>query len=279
MSDYRPFTLATDRGVTLDGAEHGAADGAPILFLHGLTDSWRAFKPLLSRLQGSHRAIAFSHRGHGDSSKPTSGYGIPDLAADAAAALEALGVGRVLVVGHSLGTLAAIRLAASRPELIAGVVLIGPFVTTAGNPTIDELWRDLFATVADPLDPAVVRAWQEGASSPDLDPAFLAEVITESMKSPARVWRAAFEDLLTTDLSDDLGKIAAPTLVIVGELDAMCEADAERVSIAVPGARLVRLPSRAHAPHWEDPATVAQLLADFLDGVGPAAKPAFAPAS
>ena len=64
----RSITISS--GVTLQYAERGGALGIPVVFLHGVTDSWRSFEPILDRLPGTIRAFAITQRGHGNSSKP-----------------------------------------------------------------------------------------------------------------------------------------------------------------------------------------------------------------
>ena len=68
----RSVTLSS--GITLQYAERGQTSGVPVVFLHGVTDSWRSFEPVLDRLPGTVRALAMTQRGHGDSSKPDNGY-------------------------------------------------------------------------------------------------------------------------------------------------------------------------------------------------------------
>jgi pimeloyl-ACP methyl ester carboxylesterase len=73
--------------------EQGDADGVPVVLLHGVTDSWRSFEPVLPHLPDSIRAIAVTQRGHGDAPKPESGYLIEDLAGDVVALMDELQLG------------------------------------------------------------------------------------------------------------------------------------------------------------------------------------------
>lgn len=88
-------------GPRLHYAERGDSDGQAILFLHGWPDSWFSFSRLLPLLPGRYRTLAPDQRGFGDSDRPDAGYGIDDLASDAAAFLDTLGIERAAVVGHS----------------------------------------------------------------------------------------------------------------------------------------------------------------------------------
>src|SRR5689334_24781195 len=108
MSSSPDLTLATRRvslptGVTLEYVEQGSPSGLPVLFAQGLSDSLRSYEPVLPHLLPSIRAIAVSQRGHGDSTRPETGYRVRDFAADLAAFLDAIGVERAVAVGHSMG--------------------------------------------------------------------------------------------------------------------------------------------------------------------------------
>ena len=61
-------------GLRIPYVEHGDRTGTPVLMLHGYTDSWRSFEPLLRHLPPGLRAIAPSQRGHGDAGRPAVGY-------------------------------------------------------------------------------------------------------------------------------------------------------------------------------------------------------------
>ena len=78
------------KGVRLEYVEQGDPAGVPVVMLHGVTDSWRSFERVLPHLPPSVRAIAVTQRGHGDSSKPDTGYRTRDFAAGNAELLIAL---------------------------------------------------------------------------------------------------------------------------------------------------------------------------------------------
>jgi non-heme chloroperoxidase len=90
-------------GVKLTYVEQGDPKGIPVILLHGITDSLRSFENVLPHLPDSIHAFALSQRGHGDSDRPTTGYRPQDFAADLAAFVETLGLGPVVVAGHSMG--------------------------------------------------------------------------------------------------------------------------------------------------------------------------------
>src|ERR1700741_4320453 len=106
-----PKTIELSPGVALNYVEHGARAGFPVVFLHGLTDSWRSFELVMPHLSPSIRAFALTQRGHGDSDRPATGYRSGDFSADVAAFLTSVGIDAALLVGHSLGSTNAMRFA------------------------------------------------------------------------------------------------------------------------------------------------------------------------
>src|SRR5262245_10567419 len=119
----RDGTVDLPTGVRLRYREHGARDGPAILCLHGYTDSSYSFSRIMPLLPPAFRTVTLDQRGHGESSRPVGGYTIGDLAADAAAALDTLGIAGATVVGHSMGSFVAQRLALDHPERVQRLVL------------------------------------------------------------------------------------------------------------------------------------------------------------
>jgi pimeloyl-ACP methyl ester carboxylesterase len=259
-------SIALPTGITLPYAEQGLASGVPVVFLHGVTDSWRSFEPVLERLPPTVRALAVTQRGHGGSSKPAAGYGYRDLSEDVRRFMDALRLPEAVIVGHSMGSMVAQRFAADHPERVAGLVLMGAFRTIHGNAVIQEFWDAALATLEDPIDPAFVREFQVSTLARPVPPELLEIVVEESLLVPARVWRAAFRAFLDTpDFSPELARVTAPALLAWGDRDSYAgSADQEALRVAVPGARLLVYRGGGHAFHWEDPGRFANDLVAFL---------------
>jgi pimeloyl-ACP methyl ester carboxylesterase len=98
--------------------------GSAIVALHGLTASHVNFVGIAERLAGRRPLLAFDLRGRGQSDKPASGYGMRQHALDVAAAMRSLGLGRSVVLGHSMGAYIGAALAAEFPDLVAGLVML-----------------------------------------------------------------------------------------------------------------------------------------------------------
>jgi pimeloyl-ACP methyl ester carboxylesterase len=251
-------------GVRLEYVEQGDPSGVPVVLLHGITDSWRSFSPVLPYLPDWIRAFAISQRGHGDSARPEGGYRPSDFAADIAAFLDAKGIDRAVVVGHSMGGIVAMRLALDHPNRVMGLVLVDTFLKMRGNAEIEEFYHSTIAVLEDPVDSSLAREFQESTLSRPIEPAFFETVVRESLKLPARVWRDAFGGLLDVDFSDEIGAVDVATLVLWGDRDTYCSReDQEELASAMPAARLEVYRETGHALHWEEPERFASDLTVF----------------
>ncbi|MCP2262542.1 Pimeloyl-ACP methyl ester carboxylesterase [Streptoalloteichus tenebrarius] len=120
--DARTRYLRTPEGHRLAYVDTGGT-GRPVLALHGAYGRGRVFLDLAERLGPDYRVIAVDQRGHGLSDHPGD-YGREAFLRDAAAVIEQLDLAPALVVGHSLGGINAVQLAARRPELVAAAVVV-----------------------------------------------------------------------------------------------------------------------------------------------------------
>lgn len=263
-------TVRLASGIALRCVEHGAAAGRPVLFLHGWPDSSFSFSRLVPLIPPECRQVSIDQRGFGESDRPATGYDIDTLAADAAAVLDALGIGQVAVVGHSFGSFVARRLALAFPARVSHLVLVGTGVETA-NPVTREVQASI-RDLADPLPVGFVRALQAGTAHVPLPEPFFERILAESLKAPARVWRDSFDGLLSYRDADQLHRIAAPTLILWGDQDALFPRDDQtHLQSAIPDATLRIYDETGHCPNWERPERVAADLVAFVRGPSAAA--------
>jgi pimeloyl-ACP methyl ester carboxylesterase len=164
----------TDRTVPGDGvglhARDWGGDGTPVVLLHGLASNARIWDGVAQRLAGAGmRVVALDQRGHGESEQPAGGYDFATGCRDLAAALDALGLARPVLVGHSWGANVALQYAAERAEAVAGLVLVdGGFLGVADWPGMTrELARERLAPprFAVPLEDWLARAGRFAADT------------------------------------------------------------------------------------------------------------------
>jgi pimeloyl-ACP methyl ester carboxylesterase len=262
IESTKAVSLAT--GIRLPYVEQGDPAGVPVVLLHGYTDSWRSWQLVLPFLPESLHVFAPTQRGHGDADRPAAAYRPRDFAADVAAFMDALEIDKAVIVGTSMGSIVAQRFAIDFPERLVGLVLVAA-ATTWRTPAALEI-AEVVATLEDPIDPGFVREFQESTLAQPVPQAFLDTIVAESLKVPARVWQAALrEGHLEANLAGELGKIAAPALVVAGARDAIHPpGEHEALAGAIAGAELVVYPEAGHALHWEEPQRFAADLMAFV---------------
>lgn len=261
-STIRTAELAS--GLRLPFVEHGDPSGVPMILLHGVTDSWRSFEPVLPHLPDSIHAFALTQRGHGDADRPAAGYLARDFATDVAAFADAVGLGAAIIVGHSMGSTNALRFAVDYPGRTLGLVLAGAFATYLDKADLRQFQQTDVAQLADPVDEAFAREFQLSTLARPVPQALLDTAVRESLKLPARVWQALFAGFFEDDFSPRLGEIRAPTLIVWGDGDAYCpRRDQQLLMDTIEGAQLVVYEGAGHAVHWEEPERFAADLADF----------------
>jgi len=232
-----------------------------LLLVHGFTDTSRSFSLLAPHLVGR-RLIIPDLRGHGASPEGR-GCGIGDFAEDIAGLVRCLRLERPVVVGHSLGAMIALELAARQPELVGGLVLLAGTLKPDLAP--DHPMVVGVQALRDPISPAdPFYAWWH-ACQPGVPPAFLAAAASEASAMPATRWRAILDEIRGADLTAAARALRVATLVIGGGRDPIFDASHQRRLVEeIPAARFAAAAHCGHNPHWEDPALVAAAISDYL---------------
>jgi non-heme chloroperoxidase len=264
----RASTVTLGTNLTLSYSAQGARSGPALMLLPGPTDSWQSYAAVLERLPSSIRAIAVSQRGHGDSDKPPRGYQVEDFAADVVLLLDALGIERAVLGGHSGSCLIVRRVAIDCPERVAGLMLEASPATLQGDAGLQGFVRSVVSGLEDPIDPAFVRSFVVDTSSEGVEAEVIEEQVDELLKVPARVWREMFAGLLVYDDTTELERITAPTLLVWGYADGLVGRDVqEMLAERLPTSELIVYPGVGHTPRWEDPARFAADVAAFVQRV------------
>lgn len=257
--------LAT--GVRLRHAEQGRADGRPVILLHGYSDTWLSYARVLPLLPERLRLFALDQRGHGHSERPAQGYRMQDLARDVVAFMDAKGIARATIVGHSMGGLVAQQVAALAAARVEGLVLVDAPSEGIGLNEVEELRRMVYAQ-GDPVSEEFVREFQYGCVGAPVPVEFMDRMIRESRRMPAHVWRGIVDGMIGTGRATELSAARIPALLLWGDLDAVVSRPQQEVLLSLlQRAELRVYEGVGHTPHWEVPESFARDLVGFVDGL------------
>ena len=256
------MTLTLKKAVAPDGAELAWTEegrGEPLLLVAGQATGMAGWDPVVPGLTRSFRVIRFDHRGIGASSEGgAENYSTRAFAADTVAVLDAAGVGRAHVYGHSMGGRAAQWMAVDFPGRVASLILAATSAGDTRGPT-----RSAAATAAlTSGDPARMAPLFFSPDFAEQNPAVVAAFFR--IQASAAVKSRHFRASRLHDAWDVLSSIQAPTLVIHGSDDALAPvANAVEMAGRIPDAQLIRVDGGRHGLHLED-ARMQTWIEDFL---------------
>ena len=255
-----------------------AGTGEPVIMIHGWL-CWGAYwKKVMPLVADRYRVIAPDLLGHGISDKPLGedvSYGTDAQAERIIAFMDALGIDRAYVVGHSMGGEIAAKVALAAPERVRGLVLVcaaGMEETPKLLPGYLRAGRALKmeGILADMLTEGMVRRHIKGLMfyrENEVPEEFIRDVAMsnlkgkEDRKAMARVTR---EGLFRNFLDDRCDRIVAPTLVISAKYDRVVPpAMGERYHSLLPDSRFILIDRAAHMVPWEQADQVAASILDF----------------
>jgi len=247
--------------------------GAPIVFIPGLIGLAAQWSHQLDHFGRAYRVIAFDHRGAGQSDKPLQEYTTDLLAGDVVVLLHALGIPRAHMVGASTGGAIAQVLGLDHASQVLSLTL----VSTWARPDpyfrrLQEMRKQVLLSLGVGPYVKLSSLWTAGpAQFRDMLEALEAyEAEQVHRAAPVEVMAARIDATLKHDRLNDLGRIAAPTLVVVAEDDTLVPPYlGEQIAGGIPGARLARMKGGGHNCYRRDPATFNRLLGDFLRGISP----------
>ncbi|HEY6677770.1 MAG TPA: alpha/beta hydrolase [Actinomycetota bacterium] len=274
-------------------AVRAAGDPAnPVLvFVHGFSLDMTTWHHQWTGLSDRFRCVLFDLRSHGRSEPAASGdLSLSAMGRDVAAVVEAtIGRRRAVVIGHSLGGMAVLAAAGTRPELfggrVRGVALIG---TAASNllqgvmGSVTGLLRPRLGSLSQAADRVnrlrrfvvagrgdvgalIARATQFG---PDPPPGVVNHVVGLAARAPSQVWTDGLARLMGVDVRDALANVTVPTLVAVGDHDRVTPPAAAMILVSdLPNARLEIVEGAGHLAMLERPDAVNDMLARFSSEV------------
>lgn len=242
----------------------GPQDGAAVVFLNSLGTDLRMWDGVVDRLPDI-RAIGIDKRGHGLSATPAEDWTLDDLAHDALAVMDHLGVGRAVVAGCSIGGMIAQAMAVLAPDRVRGLFLSN----TAMKVGTAETWAARIEAVETHglrgFAPQVMDRWFAPAfrDSPAALP-----WLTLLQRGDDAGYIATCRVLAAADLSARSPAIACPTLLLGGTADQSTPAAlVQATAAAIPGATVHILQGSGHIPAIDNPDATATLLADFMNAL------------
>jgi pimeloyl-ACP methyl ester carboxylesterase len=270
-----PKIKSTD-GTQLYYEEAGA--GTPVVFIHEFAGDYRTWEPQMRAFSRSHRCVTFSARGYPPSDVPDdpSRYGQDVARADVVALMDALGINKAHVVGHSMGAYTALHVGIRHRERCISVTAAGCGWGSVADPAAREAMRKVAAENAKLFtENDIATAAASYADTPTRqthkhkDPRGFAEfarmlgehsaqghALTMSMLQAKRptLW----------DLEADLKRFSVPLLVIVGDEDDSCLEGSLFLKRTAPTAGLLVIPRSGHTITSEEPAAVNLALAELF---------------
>ncbi|MBC9179423.1 alpha/beta fold hydrolase [Pseudoroseomonas ludipueritiae] len=238
----------------------GPETAPPLLLLHSIGTTQSIWDAQAKALAGRFRVIRPDMRGHGMSSITPGDYSMRQLAQDALALLDALGIRRAHVAGTSIGGRIAQQIAVEAPERMLSLCLLNTaleFPSPARwQGIIDDVRREGTKVLAD----AVMPRWVVDTTLPSSRG--LRRMLLRTDKTGYAGAACALRDATAADI---LGRIQAPCTVIAGERDPAAPAEAvTALQAAIPGAELVMLPGAGHITTYEfADAVTAQMQTHF----------------
>lgn len=237
--------------------------GRPVLFLHGWLGSWRYWFPTMEVAAAQYRAYSFDFWGFGDSRRKQTRESIQAYSDQVIRFLDALGIDKVMLVGHSMGGMVALKTALSYPDRIQRVATVGAPIDGDSlswllKLTDRPIFADGFARM--PWLRRYLFRFFLGETS---DPA-VSEVIDDSVKSSANTLRYAVSSMWRTDLSPELPRLRVPALIVHGGRDDIVNPNQADLFDDVAMAEVVMMPRSRHFPFLDEAEIFNDVLLRFL---------------
>lgn len=244
-----------------------AGEPPALVFLHYWGGSRRTFGPVIARLASGCAVVSYDHRGWGAARGLPGPYGIGQLADDVLDVLRELGLGRYVLVGHSMGGKVAQLAASRRPDGLAGLVLVAP---APPRPAVDARAADALSHAYDDRA-AVGDALRHVLTHRPLPADLREQVMTDSFAAGDDARLAWPRQGITEDITAAASAIEVPVRVLAGRHDlveppAVLEANLLPV---IPGARMTVVEDTGHLSPLEVPGQIADHLDRFAASLVP----------
>lgn len=237
-------------------------DGFPIILIHGAGGDHEVhFSNVIPHLLKNFKTIALDCRGHGQSDKPLS-YTIDDHFNDILGIMNHFGIEKTHVLGLSMGSYIAQKIASTYPDRIDKLILTVPKSNGLTSSTA-RLFKDHAEEIKGlEMHSIIVKLLKYMVYDPELMVNHLD--VFETKLSPEQ-FNAANQALINFDFRKDLHKITAKTLVISGKYDALNPPEeGKEVASLIKNSTFVEMQYSGHAPNWEEPEKYIETVGSFL---------------
>lgn len=244
----------------------GNPTGPTVVFVNGLLTDTASWNGHLPHFEEKYRCLVYDCRGQGQSDKPDHVYDTPLHTQDLAALVDALGVERAHFVGLSNGGAALLGYVADHPGRALSIVVSGayPYVDTLLSIKLTS-WVKAMEAGGSPLRFDVATPWVWGGQFLEKNYEALLPFREKGINMPIEWAMNLIKGAMVHDIRDKLGKIDAPTLVVVGEEDALTPPKLSAYIVErVPRAELLIMPGLGHAAALEDAAQFSQAALEFF---------------
>ena len=248
--------------------------GAPLVLIHGLSETRAAWQHQIQELSKNYRVISVDVRGFGESEIGAADGTTQQYARDLAGLLSKLGIDQAYLWGFSMGGVIAMRFCIEYPHMVKASILASSSCLINRQAVEFFKMRTALAT-ADRVAELIGLNAQDAKeciskNRPDLIKKYV-ELRTSAVQDPRGYANAcaAMSTLFEHPLTDDLSKIKSPTLVITGDLDPFCPPKASAIiHNRITGSILSILPGAGHCAHWEEADNMNIIVLDFLSRIG-----------
>lgn len=256
----------TANGISINYTLEGPASAPVVTLSHSLATNLSMWDPQIPALASRYRVLRYDTRGHGGTDAPEGAYSLDQLAEDARALLQALGIGRTHFVGLSMGGFIGQILALKYPQMLQGLVLCDTTsrVPADAKPMWGERIRVAQSQGMEPhVEPTISRWFTAPFREQRPDVVNPVRAMIRATKPAGYI--GCCHAIAALDLTDRLQAITAPTLVIVGEEDSGTPVAASRtIRERIKGSELVILKSASHLSNMEQPEAFNQAVTGFL---------------
>lgn len=241
-----------------------AGSGPLLVLLHPIGIDRRWWDDYVAAWQADFDVIAMDFRGHGESSPVTAPISLSDHASDVAALLREVQAPPAHLIGVSMGGMVAQQVAINHPELTASLILcatagtfpddVRPRIRTRGDTARAGAMTEV-------VDGTLERWFLPDSPQPDMVARCRKELLAEDWYG----WSANWEAISALETLAGLAHVNVPALVVAAQSDASIPpALVERIALALPGARFVRVPDTSHFGVFETPTVFEPLFRSFL---------------